>query len=230
MNLYSLFIDCSGNYDNVERGGSINFTKFFYDDIKDKKRTASGVHSMKGKRGYVGKLYTTSDLLKGKAKREYQNVNKKVVTYNMYDKLITHDEFLKLSEDEQKKHLTEYRKRFSNMEIKRHWNLNNAQYYDKTIKRLGIQTSKGNRTKSKPQKKEPLKQELDRGTTVFERSEQVEQPIPVKTEPPETEGMEIRIKGTYTFDRLQNKLEKLALMLEDESEYEVNISIKEKNK
>ncbi|MGR5978869.1 hypothetical protein ACT7DJ_14165 [Bacillus cereus] len=42
------------------------------EEIREKKRTASGVHHKTGKRGYVGKMLFPNDMLKGKEKRSYQ--------------------------------------------------------------------------------------------------------------------------------------------------------------
>lgn len=39
-----------------------NYEKLFYEEVREKRTTASGVHGLKGKRGLVGKMVTPADL------------------------------------------------------------------------------------------------------------------------------------------------------------------------
>lgn len=50
--------------------------RMLQDEIRDKKKTASGIHSRKGSRGYVGKMLTPVDFMSRKEKREYQKTAK----------------------------------------------------------------------------------------------------------------------------------------------------------
>lgn len=192
----------------------MNYEKMFYADIRDKKRIARGVHNKKGLRGYVGKVKFTSDLLKGKAKRDYQK-SSKVVSFNMYDNLMDYNSFLEMEEGKQKKTIEEYRKRFTNNEIMKTWGINEYEYYSKLLKKLGIKTnSSGNRKRRTSSTKE------------------VKQPAVTATasEPELPDGLHIKMNGSYNAGQIQSKLEKLALMLEEENEYNIHITISEKSK
>ena len=46
--------------------------RLFNDEVRDKKRTASGVHHKAGKNGYVGKMRFPSDIMNKKEKRKYK--------------------------------------------------------------------------------------------------------------------------------------------------------------
>lgn len=186
--------------------------RLFYDDIKGKKRIASGIHKRKGKRGYVGKLYLTSDLLKGKAKKDYQNTSK-VVAWNMYDEICSWEEFTVLPDEMKKKYLEEYRKRFTNRQVQDKWGLNDYEFYTKLIKRLGVKTNRSGRKV--------------KGKAVSIDNSQNE-PV-VESEPEQTfsEGIQIKFSGLYNSDKIQNRLEKLALMLEDETSYFIDVVIRE---
>lgn len=54
--------------------------KVFYEDIREKKVTASGVHGKKGKKGHVGKMVTPADV----SGREYRE-SKDLPSYNIYE-------------------------------------------------------------------------------------------------------------------------------------------------
>jgi len=203
-----------------------DFNKLFYQDVREKKRIGSNIHKAKGKRGYVGKLYLTSDLLKGKAKRQYKQ-NGKVVTWNMYDTIMDYSEFMELEESQQKKTLEEYRKRFTNKEIMEKWQLNNDQYYAKTVKRLGVATQRSNnKVKSvKPVTPvETIKPVSNQIEMDYKASEGVLNDSNSKT----SEGMEITLNGIYEASSIQSKLEKLALLIEEDTDYKINITITEK--
>ena len=66
--------------------------KLFLNEIREKKRTASGVHHKTGKNGYVGTMRFPSDIMSRKDKMKYRR-NGKVMTTNMYDEIITAEEF-----------------------------------------------------------------------------------------------------------------------------------------
>ena len=61
--------------------------KLFNQEVRDKKRTASGVHSKTGKNGYVGKMRFPSDIMSRKEKYNYRKAGK-VVTNNYMKKLL----------------------------------------------------------------------------------------------------------------------------------------------
>lgn len=57
-----------------------NVNRVFYEDVKEKRTTARGVHGKKGTKGTVGKMITPADI----AGREYRQA-KDLATFNIYD-------------------------------------------------------------------------------------------------------------------------------------------------
>jgi hypothetical protein len=104
------------------------YSKLWNEEIRDKKRTARGVHGKTGKRGYVGKMMLTSDFLSGKEKREYTKSGK-VRTYNMKD-IMPYLEFQTFNQEEQKKLLKSWRDIYSNEKIINEMQINKNVYYD----------------------------------------------------------------------------------------------------
>lgn len=54
--------------------------KIFFEEVREKKATASGVHGKKGKKGHVGKMITPADL----AGEEYRQA-RELPSFNVYD-------------------------------------------------------------------------------------------------------------------------------------------------
>jgi hypothetical protein len=110
------------------------------DEIREKKRTASGVHHKTGKRGYVGTMRFPSDLLRGKEKREYRK-NGKVETYNMYETIMTWAEFNRQPKDRQKLLLEKWREIHPNQEIYEKLGVSHNLFHKK-IKELGVEVKR----------------------------------------------------------------------------------------
>lgn len=98
-------------------------------EIRDKKRTASGVHHKTGKRGYTGVVQFPHNLLRGKEKREYTKPGK-VVAYNMFSSLMTYMELKTHPEDRQKEILTKWRETYKAKEIQEALGMDHNGYYD----------------------------------------------------------------------------------------------------
>jgi hypothetical protein len=197
----------------------LDFHKEFDKEVRDKKRTASGVHSKTGKRGYVGKMLLTSDLLKGKAKRDYQGTGK-VVKWNMYDQIIDRDEFYSKPEEEQKAIMTHWRSNYTNIEIMKGMGIS-SNTLTKIIDDLGVpRKPRGGNTRRKGKgqnKKKEVKQAPAQVPTT---------PAPIPA--PKPEGMTFSFNGKYSPEEIISKLERVGLLLDgDNSKFEVNLSIKE---
>lgn len=141
-----------------------------------------------------------------------------------YDTIMNYYDFTVRSEEEQKRYLIEYRKRFSNKDITDAWGKKPSFMYT-LMNKLGIDAGKKvSRTGSK---KQPAKQKAPA------KIEAVTEPVPTpeqapSLELPEADGFAFRIKGTYNASAIIKRLEKLELMLsEEESEFEIDITIKE---
>jgi len=90
------------------------YQEMFDDDIREKKKAASGVRFRKG--GGVGSLVFPFDIMSRSEKYRYRKAGK-VVKWNMYEIILPYDEFLKQNEKWRRRLLTEWRKRFSDQEI-----------------------------------------------------------------------------------------------------------------
>jgi hypothetical protein len=204
-------------------------------DIRDKKRTGSGIHHCKGKRGYVGKMLFPSDLMSRKEKYNHRKGGKVEVT-NMYDTIIPYFDFKELPEDQKKNHLTAYRNKFTNKEITDAWGISLNTFY-KVVKGLDLPKATYSKTTRKG-KKAPKQVEKVNTPAVPVEAYLIEQKLPEMVQNQidtklntieEEDGFSFKVKGTYDTNKLIKRLEKLALILDDEeSEFEVNISIKEK--
>lgn len=189
-------------------------------EVRDKKRTASGVHSKTGKRGYVGKMYLTSDLLKGKAKRDYQGTGK-VVKWNMYDKILPKYDFEARSEEEQKAMLGHWREVYRTADIAKDMGVS-TNTLSKYVKKLGLPIKQrgGNHRKGKGQKQ---KVEVKQAQPA-----QVMPATPAPTPAPKPEGMTFSFNGKYSPEEIISKLERVGLLLDgDNSKFEVSLEIKE---
>lgn len=112
--------------------------RLFIEEVREKKKAANGVHSKKGKRGYVGKMLFPFEMLRGKEKREYKK-NGKVVSWNMYEDILEFEMFKGLTDKEKKSVLERLRDEHPNKKIMKKWGLNSQSYYD-IVNGLGIKT------------------------------------------------------------------------------------------
>lgn len=189
------------------------FEKVFNEEVRDKKRTANGVHGKTGKRGFVGTMRTPADLLKGKERRQYEGTSPVTVS-NIYDRIIPHDEFKSLSRKKKMILLYEYKKRFSAKEIAEKWDIS-----DKTV--YYYYRAYGVTNESKP---------------VYDTEEgSPNQSVSTKDEPPcenlhptlpATECSFV-MAGEFDGQSLGKKLGGLSYMMSDSLKYQVEIRIKE---
>lgn len=192
------------------------YSNIYHDDIYEKKRVASGAN-YQNKRG-KGKMFSPVDLLKGKAKKDYIK-NGKVRVFNMYDEIMSYDEFKALGQDGQVTALTALRKKHTNLDIMKAWDVDNYVYYQKLLKPLGIIPN------NKKAKKEAVTPEAIK--TVPAPIQEAPAPTATPEAVPAPSGLSININGSYDAVELVSKLEKLGLILDDGDTYKVDISIVE---
>ena len=223
--------------------------KYLFDEeVRNKRSGLSGVRAKTGKRGYTGVIRFPSDLLRGKEKRLYRGTGK-VVSYNMYDTIMPYAQFRILSDEEQKKTLEEYRIRFSNKEIQKFWDMSTYEYYNKTVKRLGIKTEerqsrkgikkevaakvaiKENKEIPKEEIKETIeepKEETNLISPVIQELNEVIETLNRQAKPVKLDGLHITMNGQYEAKDIIKRLEKIALILDDEeSNFQIEFTIKE---
>ena len=83
--------------------------KVFYNDIKERKKQLQGYTIRQAKRVMLGVMRFPSDIMSRKDKMKYRR-NGKVMTTNLYDEILTIDEFEKLDTQEQYNRLKHWRK------------------------------------------------------------------------------------------------------------------------
>jgi hypothetical protein len=208
--------------------------KLFKEEVRDKKRTASGVHSKTGKRGYVGKMRFPSDIMSRKEKYNYRKAGK-VVTTQLYEKIIPVEEFEELETYEQKNMMAYWRNVYTNKEITTAMGIHNNRFY-RIVKELEL--PKAPRVDRKPPRRA-------KGVNVQDKQEKAiaVEPSPIKMPEPETkpepvqevlvDGIHLVFSGTYSPELIQKKLGKFELMLEDETDdfyVELRLIQKQKSK
>lgn len=133
----------------------------FYNDVRDKKRTATGVYHRASRRGYVGAVKTQSDFLTAKEKKKLNGI---VKVYNMYDKysdvnnLPKKREFMQMSKEnptELKKILEVARKHNNTAAIFKAVGISNGTLYN-VYDKVGIAYNKGRRCKNTEIKNEAV--------------------------------------------------------------------------
>jgi hypothetical protein len=203
----------------------------FLEDIREKKKAASGVHHKTGKRGYVGTMRFPTDIMSRKDKYNYRKAGKCVVS-NLYDEILTVEEFETLSTEDQRNRLLYWRTKYSNLDIMKKMGVPNAKYY--SIVTL-LDLPKANRTKQAPRKATTKIAAIQPAAEPQKGLVMVQTPEPVQT-PTEVQeiivnGIHFVFSGTYTPERIQNQLLKFAGLLDGESdEFYVELKLMQKPK
>ena len=212
--------------------------KLFNQEVRDKKRTASGVHSKTGKNGYVGKMRFPSDIMSRKEKYNHRKAGKVMIT-QMYETIISIEEFEALETYEQKNMMAYWRNVYTNKEITQAMGIHNNRFY-KIVKRLEL--PKAPRVdRHEPRKSQPIKvQGTPKKAIAVEPSPimtpEAEAKTETKPEPVQevlVDGIHLVFSGTYSPELIQRKLGKFELMLEDESDdfyIELRLIQKQKSK
>jgi replicative superfamily II helicase len=185
--------------------------RLFHEEVRDKKRTASGVHSKTGRNGYVGNMRFPSDIMSRKEKYNYRRASKVMVT-NVFDKILPMSEFNQLEAAEQKNRMTHWRNTKTNKEIRQEMGISNSRYYD-IVKELDLPKAPRVMKEPKtPKKKTPqaAKKQEETLPAKVEEAAPVQQII--------INGLHLSFNGTYKPEQIQRQLEKFSLMLEDEKD------------
>jgi hypothetical protein len=207
--------------------------KMLHQENRDKKRIGSNIYKRTGKRGYTGAIRSPYDLLKGKAKKQYEG-NSQVMTTNIYDKILPVKEFRALPLDTQKAMFTHWWKNYTTVEIKNAMNVGSQTIYN--IKaQLGVTHEKGKGKARKPRTSKPKK--VGAGVAIPKETIEVVDvssmyPSIFKEEPKTLVnpwGLSINYSGTYKPDQIQKILQKLDLILQDETtDFDIEIKLSQK--
>jgi hypothetical protein len=200
--------------------------KAFYEDVREKKKAASGVHHKTGKNGYVGTMRFPTDIMSRKDKYNYRKAGKVMIS-NLYDEILTLDEFKKLELHEKKNRMAYWRTQFSNIEIREKMGIANSPFY-KLISELDL--PKAPRTEKAPRTKRTAAVK-----TAPVAAQEVTAPAPVETPAPVQEvmvnGLHLVYNGTYTAEQIIKQLSKFELLLDNEpDEFYIEFKLIQKQK
>lgn len=202
--------------------------RLFYEDVRDKKKTASGVHHKTGKKGYVGKMLFPSDIMSRKDKYNHRKAGK-IVTSNLYREILTIDQFRKLETEEQKNMMLYWRNEYTNGEIKKAMGIANSPYY-KLVAELGLPKAPRGAVKGRPR--------TAKTKIVATAPKQEAAPVVAPPAAPETPVQEIMVNGIYLVyngvfspEMIQNQILKFGSMLDGETDdFYIELKLMQKSK
>lgn len=197
-----------------------NIEYMMREDIRTMKRIGRNIKHQKGKRGLGTGNFNP---LRGMTQREIAKKHGKVKVYDM-TRILNKEEFKQLDTDMQKLHMESWRMRFSNDEIMEGLGVSPATYY-KLCKKLEMTMGKKKGTvKTQKTKKESKKDTKIEPTSATTPTPQVVKPTKVTA--PEPKPL-VSLDGVYKGNDLHNKLQGLAMFLNDETEYIIKIEVKQ---
>lgn len=192
----------------------------FYEDIREKKKAASGVHHKTGKNGYVGNMRFPTDIMSRKDKYNYRKAGKIVIS-NLYENILPIDEFNRLDREEQKQRMLFWRTNYSNVEIRQNMKIANATYYRIVAE---LELPKAPRGKSaRTTIKKPINKMKEEITPIIE-TKQIPDPPPAVQEMI-IEGLHVVFNGTFSAEHIIKQLSKFELILDGEPD-QFNIELK----
>lgn len=199
-----------------------NIERMMQEDIRTMKRIGRNIKHQKGKRGLGTGNFNP---LRGMSQREIAKKHGKVKVYDM-SKILAYKEFKQLDESMKKLHMDAWRMRFTNEEIIKGMGVSPATFY-KTCNKLGVVMNKRSNNIPPRAKKDSNKDTVD---TVVEPVA-VPAPTPQIVKPIQPTAPEhstiVSLDGTYKGSDLHNKLQGLAMFLNDETEYIIKIEVKQ---
>lgn len=209
--------------------------RMFRDEIRDKKKTASGVHHKTGKNGYVGNMRFPSDLMNRSEKIKHRKAGK-VVTSNIFDEILPIDEFEKLETYEQRNRLQYWRNQKQNKEILSGMGISFKRYYDIVAE---LELPKAPRIKNGEPRKGTAKKVKQSSVAIQERVPAVQEMPEVLIPPNEVknpqeiivEGLNVIFTGTYTAEKIEKQLTKFMLLLDsEEDDFYIEFRLMQKSK
>lgn len=204
---------------------------FMSDIFEKKKETASRISSQKFRRLGKGSIKFASDLMNPKERKQHTKAGK-VLTSNIYDTILTVDEFEKLEEFEQRNRLAYLRTKYDNLTIMKEMGVSNARYYA-IVGNLGLPKATRTYSDKKPKRKataiaiaeEPIQAPIEKSTAA---------PIEKTTAPVQEliiDGLHLVYNGTFSPDMIVKQMLKFAALLEDENDqFHIELKLMQKPK
>lgn len=211
------------NDDDIER--------MFNQEIRDKKRTATGIHHRASRRGYTGTIRTQVDYLKGKAKKEYTKAGEIKVS-NMYDKIENVPSIKELEEmdyNTAKAIVHKIREKHTTKELAGYWKISGYGLYNKIFTKYGIDYKKG------PRKAQEKAQDAKVTNQVEQLALTAAAQEPVKEVIKEVEkiveytftGFQMKFGGVYSGKQISERLVNYIATLDQNSRYKMTFKVEE---
>lgn len=193
------------------------YERMFNDEVREKKTVGRGVFSRRGKgvKHTIRGIKTPYDFMSAKQKRE---LNSEVKSFNMYENIISKDEFFEQPREIQKNMMTKWREIYSNKEIMSSMGVLGNNQFNNLIKDLGVPPKQNRIMKNNVRKKakttvskvqpSPVIGE----TLIKEVAQQVQQPVKIIIN-----GLHLEYNGTFDADQLAKIFTKLQLLVDGES-------------
>jgi len=188
------------------------------------KEKASLKSATKHKRLGKGNMRFASDLMSRSEKIKYMRAGQ-IVTTNLYDNILTLDEFNILETHEKRNMMAYWRNTYSNKEIQKAMQVSNAAYY-KIVAELGLPKATRVNTGERRKKVAAVK-------VIQEASQNIKLPETVVVQQPLQEiivnGMHLVFNGTYQPETIVKQLLKFGALLEDETDdYYIELKLVQK--
>ncbi|MBC9785184.1 hypothetical protein H1S01_11755 [Heliobacterium chlorum] len=100
----------------------IDIERLYYQDLREKKTTATGVRGRASRLGRVGSMVMPSDRLSGREKRDYRRPGP-LITYSLYEDLVSFEVFDQMPYRQQVQLLSRWRQKYSDDAICQQWGL-----------------------------------------------------------------------------------------------------------
>lgn len=197
--------------------------RLFIEDIREKKKAASGSFHKKGKgvKHHMSGIKTPYDFMTNKQKK---TLNGKVTTYSMYDTLLSKNDFDSLPEEKQKEYMLKWRELYSNEKIMKSLEIKSPGKFQYLLDKLEI--PKKQYRKSPP--RQGVKKDIEEVHHLYQEKMTVAV-IPEKTDIVILNGLNINYYGIYDSEQLSKIFTKLQLLIEgEENSFNLSITIQER--
>lgn len=198
----------------------------FDQEVREKKREVSNQRSRTGSRGGSSSrkgVRTPSDYM---TKKEISNLSSEVSVKNLFDLLLSKQEFEAYPEPKQKEILTRWREIYPNSKIMESLEIKAQGTFNSLLERLDVPKK---RSWSRKGKAAPKKGDTMAKSAELLAADPVPDPELVKMDITILDGLDLKYNGCYNSDQLGKILTKLQLLIDgEENEFAVSISLQEK--
>lgn len=205
------------------------YERMFHDDIQDKKRAGRGVFSRVGKgvKHTIRGVKTPYDFMSTK---ERKKLNSEVREFNMYENILTREEFDEKDRETQRAMLIKWRELYDNSEIMGAMGIRGNNSYHKIIKDLEIPPKRRGGARTGPRKRKATTQISEQPPEMkpIEIVNETVQQNPVKIL---INGLHLEYNGIYNSDQLSRIFTKLQLLTDGEdSDFYLTLTLTEEQK